>query len=258
MRRELAILLSVFVLTSYMFISGLAIVRSEKDDSFQYELVYYNGILVTLETPWYVNSNSTFNVTLKVEAVWAYLEDIIVNLTDITTFIDDDEISLLLEPLLFMIDKLDINHSQSYGINITLPENASKMVMGEITCEWRIRDGGPSIQHTKFPVAIIADYWKQQADYWRQQAAQLGEELDWYKLRCDELEGNLTELQRMYNELNQTYYQLNQTYRELEDEYYGKLGELGATQRLAVIFGITTALFVATTLYLFKRKPRIW
>jgi len=157
----------VFILLLVFCISTVDSIKAQTQtiSPAHYGLTYFNGLNVTLETPWYVSSNSTFNITLIVKAVWAYLEDITINVTAITTFVDDNEISLI-KPVTYRIDELDINCSEIYCcIVISLPEEATRMVMREIICKWRIRDGESSIQRTRFPIAITADYWKQQADY---------------------------------------------------------------------------------------------
>ena len=256
----------VFILLLVFCISTVDSIKAQTQTNSpeHYTLIYFNGLNVTLETPWYVSSNSTFNITLIVKAVWAYLEDITINVTAITTFVDDNEISLV-GPMPYTIDELDINCSETYRIAISLPEEATRMVMGEIICKWRIRDGESSTQRTRFPIAIIADYWKQQANYWMEQAdywmkqAQILEgERNYYKMQYEKLEGSLSSLQEAYNNLTKTYSQLNQTYHELEDKYNRKVGELGTAQQLSIIFGVTTALFAFTTIYLFRRKPQVW
>ena len=249
----------VFILLLVFCISTVDSIKAQTQTNSpeHYTLIYFNGLNVTLETPWYVSSNSTFNITLIVKAVWAYLEDITINVTAITTFIDDNEISLT-EPITYRIDELDINCSETYRIVISLPEEATRIVMIEIICKWMIRDGESSTQHTRFPIAIIADYWKQQADYWMERAQILEGERNYYKRQCEELEGNLSSLQDAYDNLTETYSQLNQTYHELEDKYNRKIGELGTAQRLSVILGVTTTIFAVTTVYLFRRKPQVW
>jgi hypothetical protein len=66
----------------------------------------------------------------------------------------------------------------------------------------------------------------------------------------------------MYANLNGDFEQLNNTYWELQANYTsltGNLGELDNTRRLSTILGVTTAFFVATTVYLVVRKPKeIW
>ena len=216
----------VFILLLAFCISTVDSIKAQTQTNSpeHYTLIYFNGLNVTLETPWYVSSNSTFNITLIVKAVWAYLEDITINVTAITTFIDDNEISLT-EPITYRIDELDINCSETYRIVISLPEEATRIVMIEIICKWMIRDGESSTQHTRFPIAIIADYWKQQADYWMERARILEGERNYYKRKCEELEGNLSSLKDAYDNLTKTYSQLNKTYHELEDKYNRKVGE---------------------------------
>jgi len=238
--------LIIFILTTlflYISIPPFGNVHAQENDLFKYELVYRGGIRVTLQTPWYVNSNSSFNVTLVISAEHADLQNITIEIVNIISFINESEYSLPV-PSPIKINELKYGTNYTESFEIILPENASKIVMGEIDCSWVVPPKDPENQHTMFPIAIISDYWKKQADYWKQQAQNLKDERDWYKVQYETLEGNLTDLQK---ELNQTRHQLE-----------SKMGELGVTQRLAVIFGVTTALFVFTTVYLFKRKPQVW
>ena len=139
-----------------------------------------------------------------------------------TTFIDENETALPLpEQNSIRIDNFT-KGQRTYLFNVTLPENSSKVVVGNIVCEWRIKQR-TFFNSAKFLIAAIVDVWKEQVQKLQD--------------KIIELEGNLTRLQ---------------------DELDQKKGELGATQRLAVIFGVTTALFVFTTVYLFKRKPQVW
>ena len=238
--------LIIFILTTlflYISIPPFGNVHAQENGLFEYELVYRGGIRVTLQTPWYVNSNSSFNVTLVISAEHADLQNITIEIVKIISFINESEYSLPV-PSPIKINELKYGTNYTESFEIILPENASKIVMGEIDCSWVVPPKAPENQHTMFPIAIISDYWKKQADYWKQQAQNLKDERDWYKMQYETLEGNLTDLQK---ELNQTRHQLE-----------SKMGELSVTQRLAVIFGVTTALFVFTTVYLFKRKPQVW
>lgn len=80
------------------------------------------------------------------------------------------------------------------------------------------------------------------------------------------LEHNLADLRQMYEQLNHTYAELNRTYVELNRTYVelaqnfstlqGTVSDLDNTRRVAAVFGITTVIFVATTLYFVLRKPR--
>jgi len=231
------ILVSIIILLLFFYTVTSIFLNAEASNAgtFQFDIIFYSGIHVILETPWYVNSSSSFNVSLVIKAETAQLEDIVVNVTSISTFIDDQE--YFLQSLAFEIVRLNISEQTVKVIPITLPENSSRIVMGEIICSWIIPPGSPIVQHTRFPIAIIADYWQQQAQ-------KLRGELDWYKDQYDKLQDNLTELQEKYENL--TY------------EYNQKIGELSTTQRLSVILGVTTTIFAVTTVYLFRRKPQVW
>ncbi len=73
------------------------------------------------------------------------------------------------------------------------------------------------------------------------------------------LEHNFADLRQMYEQLNHTYAELNRTYVELAQNFstlQGTVSDLDNTRRVAAVFGITTVIFVATTLYFVLRKPR--
>jgi hypothetical protein len=88
----------------------------------------------------------------------------------------------------------------------------------------------------------------------------------------EELEDMFERLNQTYHELSETFWRsfkmdltgdnlgsLNQTYWGLKQNYTsfaGSRSELENTRTVAVILGITTAFFVATTLYLIWRKPK--
>ena len=235
MNKNTLVSIMILLLFSYMGASTFLNAKASNADTFQFDIIFYSGIHVILETPWYVNSSSSFNVSLIIKAETAQLEDIVVNVTSISTFINDQE--YFLQSLAFEIVRLNLSEQTVRVIPITLPENSSRIVMGEVICSWIIPPGSPIVQHTRFPIAIIADYWQQQAQ-------KLRGELDWYKDQYDKLQDNLTELQEKYENL--TY------------EYNQKIGELSTTQRLSVILGVTTAIFAVTTVYLFRRKPQVW
>ncbi|MCD6242048.1 hypothetical protein J7K27_11190 [Candidatus Bathyarchaeota archaeon] len=235
MNKNILVSIMILLLFSYIVASTFLNAEASNAGTFQFDIIFYSGIHVILETPWYVNSSSSFNVSLIIKAETAQLEDIVVNVTSISTFIDDQE--YFLQSLAFEIVRLNLSEQTVRVIPITLPENSSRIVMGEVICSWIIPPGSPIVQHTRFPIAIIADYWQQQAQ-------KLRGELDWYKDQYDKLQDNLTELQEKYENL--TY------------EYNQKIGELSTTQRLSVILGVTTAIFAVTTVYLFRRKPQVW
>lgn len=82
----------------------------------------------------------------------------------------------------------------------------------------------------------------------------------------EKLQEDFNRLNESYHQLSEEFEQLNQTYLKLQENYttlnqtYWKvqssLKELDDTRQVAVILGITTVFFVATTFYLVMRKPK--
>ena len=228
MNRNILISIIILLLVNYMFASNF-LNTSAQENLHSRPIIDDIGVRITLLTPWHVYPNSTFNATLIIEAT-ENIDYLKLNVVNITTFIDENETSLSLpDQNSLTIINFTKNSQEKYQFNITLPENSSKVVLGEINCEWKIKQR-TFFNSAKFLIAAIVDIWREQ----------------------------FQNLQEAYKNLNDTYYQLNRTYHELEDKYNTTIGELGATQRLSVILGVTTAIFAITTVYLFRRKPQIW
>ena len=228
MNRNTLIPIIILLLVNYMFASNF--LNASAQENLHSRLIIDDiGVHITLLTPWHVYPDSTFNATLVIEAT-ENIDYLKLNVVNITTFIDENETSLSLpDQNSLTIINFTKNSQEKYQFNITLPENSSKVVLGEISCEWKIKQR-TFFTPAKFLIAVVVDIWREQ----------------------------FRNLQEAYENLNDTYYQLNRTYHELEDKYNKTMGELGTTQRLSVILGVTTAIFAITTVYLFRRKPQIW
>ena len=228
MNRNILISIIILLLVNYMFALNF-LNASAQENLHSRPIIDDIGVHITLLTPWHVYPNSTFNATLVIEAT-ENIDYLKLNIVNITTFIDENETSLSLpEQNSLTIINFTRNSQEKYQFNITLPENSSKVVLGEISCEWKIKQR-TFFNSAKFLIAAIVDIWREQ----------------------------FQNLQRAYKNLNDTCYQLNRTYHDLEDKYNTTIGELGVTQRLSVILGVTTAIFAVTTVYLFRRKPQVW
>jgi len=228
MNRNILISIIILLLVNYMFASNF-LNASAQENLHSRSIIDDIGVHITLLTPWHVYPNSTFNATLVIEAT-ENIDYLKLNVVNITTFIDENETSLSLpDQNSLTIINFTRNSQEKYQFNITLPENSSKVVLGEINCEWKIKQR-TFFNSAKFLIAAIVDIWMEQ----------------------------FQNLQRAYKNLNDTCYQLNRTYHDLEDKYNTTIGELGVTQRLSVILGVTTAIFAVTTVYLFRRKPQVW
>ena len=228
MNRNMLISIIILLVVNYVFASSF-LKASAQENLYSRPIIDDIGVHITLLTPWYVHPNSTFNATLVIEST-ENIDYLKLNVVNITTFIDENETSLSLpEQNSLTIINFTKNSQEKYQFNITLPGNSSKVVLGEIGCEWKIKQR-TFFTPAKFLIAVVVDIWREQ----------------------------FQNLQEAYKNLNDTYYQLNRTYHELEDKYNKTIGELGTTQRLSVILGVTTAIFAITTVYLFRRKPQIW
>ena len=228
MNRNMLISIIILLVVNYVFASSF-LKASAQENLYSRPIIDDIGVHITLLTPWYVHPNSTFNATLVIEST-ENIDYLKLNVVNITTFINENETSLSLpDQNSLTIINFTRNSQEKYQFNITLPENSSKVVLGEINCEWKIKQR-TFFNSAKFLIAAIVDIWREQ----------------------------FQNLQGAYKDLNDTYYQLNRTYHELEDKYNKTIGELGTTQRLSVILGVTTAIFAITTVYLFRRKPQIW
>ena len=228
MNRNILISIIILLLVNYMFASNF-LNASAQENLHSRPIIDDIGVHINLLTPWHVYPNSTFNATLIIEAT-ENIDYLKLNIVNITTFIDENETSLSLpDQNSLTIINFTKNSQEKYQFNITLPENSSKVVLGEINCEWKIKQR-TFFNSAKFLIAAIVNIWREQ----------------------------FQNLQRAYKNLNDTCYQLNRTYHDLEDKYNTTIGELGVTQRLSVILGVTTAIFAVTTVYLFRRKPQVW
>lgn len=118
------------------------------------------------------------------------------------------------------------NTSRLYNWTFPVPEWVSGKVYGEIKLAHLAIYGPAKIDYEEFPCGF---YMTSVEDVY------------------------LQELEQQLNDLKQEYGQLKQN---LTDALQGNANELDNTRRLVAVLGITTAIFVATTLYLVFRRPR--
>lgn len=71
------------------------------------------------------------------------------------------------------------------------------------------------------------------------------------------LQGDYNSLNSDYNTLEGDYNSLNSTYNDLQSKHDTLASDLGTTRNLSYIFIITTIIFIATTVYLTIRKPKV-
>ena len=71
------------------------------------------------------------------------------------------------------------------------------------------------------------------------------------------LNSSYESLMASYNSLTSDYESLQEDYTYIKTKYDASIGELNIVRSLMYIFGITTVIFVATTVYLRKKAPYI-
>lgn len=143
---------------------------------------------------------------------------------------------------------LNFNETITFDLFVEVPLNVWGRAQAELHIEYSVQ----SDHFTRDPVFSLTNvrniyYEKLQEDFRKlNESYYILNETYW------QLNSEFEELNQSYSSLQQEYTALNQTYWEVK----GSLNELDNTRRLAVVLGITTFFFVATTLYLVMRKPK--
>lgn len=147
----------------------------------------------------------------------------------------------------------NVTNWQSY--NLTVPANVWGNTQARLDLKYSIFDS-PLGNSTNFGVTRVRNvYYERLQDEFRNLNSSYVQLNGTYW----QLTGTYQELADSYRQLNETYWDLTRNYNSLMDNYtalQGTLGELGSTRQLAAILGITTVLFVATTLFLIFRRPK--
>jgi hypothetical protein len=129
---------------------------------------------------------------------------------------------------------LVFNETNQFEYNVSVPNNIWDSTFGELNLQYSIL-GTPFTENPSFSMTMIRNVY------------------------LEELEDQLRSLNQSYQELNSTYDQLNQTYWQLQQNYtslQGSVFELDNTRRVVAVLVVISVFFVATTVYLFLRRPR--
>jgi hypothetical protein len=124
------------------------------------------------------------------------------------------------------------NTSRAFSFNFTVPEQVWDVTYGELVLAHSATYGPVTVNNDGLMCGFSMTSIK--------------------NVYLESLEKQLGDLKQMYQDLNSTYWELEQNFTKLE----ATINELDNTRRLAVILGITTVVFVVTTLYVIMRKPR--
>ncbi len=105
---------------------------------------------------------------------------------------------------------------------------------------------------------LLSDYAQLQEDYDSLNSSYNNLQVDYNSLssRFDGLKSDYDSLRVRYDGLNSSYNSLNTAYTELKSKQEATMTELNNIRNLTYIFVTTTIVFIATTVYFAKRKPK--
>ncbi|RJS79400.1 hypothetical protein CW708_02255 [Candidatus Bathyarchaeota archaeon] len=223
------------------------VAKASNVETWQFFLGDYPGISITFNATQEVAPNENITIYLIVNCTAKGVTIQLLNLS-IYGFEYGREKVYLLNPLTIIKNtRMVFNETIFNSTIVHVPENVWDRTYGELYIEYTIKD--ESFKRTPvFSATIVKNIYLEQ------------------------LEDRLKELNSTYAYLNQTFLEsfnmslspenlakLNQTYWMLQQNYtslQGNLNELDNTRRVATVLGITTAFFIATTLYLYFKKPK--
>lgn len=125
----------------------------------------------------------------------------------------------------------------SYEVEV--PKYASKVIYGKIMLEWVVKGSEESTTYTRAPT-FIAGFLR-------------NPDFEKLKKKVPELEQENARLRENITKLNET---LTDAFNNLTDFQNRYEVDLGNTRNVITILAITTVFFVATTAYLYIRKPK--
>jgi len=228
------------ILIMLMFLAATLIRDANTNSSDQIHTYKYtpipNDLTVEIKNPLEAYPNQTINVNITIKAlVNLTLNQVAIKLYTFNDSKFDDVIYVEKE------NPVSISSSQLLNktSNVTIHEQASNIVYGKLTLEWTKKGSEGWETIGKEPTFIMAFLKNLELERLRSKVPELEKE-------NAELKGNVTDL-------NNTLTDLLNNLTDIENRY---AGELGGTRSAVAILAITTIFFVATTAYLFLRKPK--
>lgn len=221
------------------------------DQNYVYSLA---GFEVCVEYPSETCPNQTITVNVTVKA-WTKL---IVNRTEVElhTFNNltrEDELFYNIEYVSKPESLLGGDSLNETSYEIKIPDYATNVLYGKLILRWTVEGTEESTTYEREPTFIMTYLRNLELERLRSKVVELEKE-------NAELNGNIADLNNTINDLDNTITDLNSTLTELlnnltdvEKRYEG---ELSGTRSVVTILAITTIFFVATTAYLFLRKPK--
>ncbi len=200
----------------------------------------YAGLSVVVNATQGTAPNGTITVCLWLRCT---AENVVVNYLNLTVygFMNGTVKTQLLEREV-MAGPLPYGNVSEYDYNVTIPSDVWEATYGELVFKYAILDSPSPEYNPGFSMTIIRNV-----------------PMEELQRQCEDLTKANQQLNDANGNLTTAIEQLNQTYLDLKRDYTGLQGaasELDNTRRLALIFGITTVFFVATTIFMVMRRPK--
>lgn len=240
--------IALLLFVTIMINSGNA---NSLDQNYVYSLA---GFEVWVEYPSETCPNRTITVNVTVKA-WTKL---IVNRTQVELHTFDnltreDELFYNIEYVSNPESLLGGDSLNETSYEIKIPDYATNILYGKLILRWTVEGTEESTTYEREPTFIMTHLRNPEVENLRSKVSKLKEE-------NAELNENITDLNNTIADLDNTIADLNSTLTEilnnLTDVEKRYEGELSGTRSVVTILAITTIFFVATTAYLFLRKPK--
>jgi len=227
------IILAVLVFLAATIMHSVNANSSDQIHTYKYTPIP-NDLTVEIENPLEAYPNQTISVNITIKA----LVDLTINYVaiELYTFNDSkfDDVAYIEERVLLSSDE-----SWNKTSNVTIHEQASNIVYGKLTLEWK-KIGTEGWEIIGKEPNFIMTYLR-------------NPELEELKSKVPELEEESAQLKGNVTKLNETLTSALNNLTDIENRYEG---ELSGTRSVITILAITTIFFVVTTMYLFMRKPK--
>jgi len=235
-------ILIIILIVAALILAPIHTARAAEETKtfFQHEFAEMS-IKVDGNTETLPGANITVSLELNCTAVGVNVDYL--NLT-ICGFVNGTDKTLLDSRQLMAEQPIGFNETRAYNYSVPVPERVWGATHAELHLKCSIKDLLMLTDSTGFTFTIVKNTY-----------------LEDLRNQLEALSKNYQQMQESFQNLTDTYQDLNKTYWELQQEYdsmKGSADELGNIRMAAVVLGITTFFFVATTVFLVMRKPRTY
>ena len=226
------------MLTMLMLLATTMMYDASANSSVQIHTYKYtpisNDLSVEIKNPLEAYPNQTINVNVTIKA----LVNLAINRVAIELYSFNDS---KFGDAIYVEKETSLSSGESLNktLNVTICEQASNIVYGKLILEWT-KKGTEGWENIGRAPTFIMTFLR-------------NSELERLRNKVPELEKENAELKGNVTDLNNTVAELLNNLTDIENRYEG---ELGGTRNAITILVIITIFFVATTIYLFIRKPK--